>query len=304
MSEPKKHHYLPEFYQKRWANSDGEVHVYHRPYDQIYVQKKYPAAVGFEIELYAIPSLSEPTERQRLEIQLFGKIDRDASDALTFMEERGIPPTDPKLKQAWTDFLLSLIHRTPTAIANLKKHYIEKLSELDLQMEEIYTNLKGANDPPTFQEYLLHGSPRVFDETLATLLTSVVTSEATGNIINEMVWGVGRCNEQYHGLMTSDVPVLMTNGLRGNSACLLLPIGPDKFFIAAHNPKVIEAFNNVDAKKLERQINSAIVSQATKLVVANHARHRRFVENRFCVSTPQVSRYGFYVWDPPLDLKD
>ena len=30
MSDPKRHHYLPEFYQRRWVNADNEVTVYRR----------------------------------------------------------------------------------------------------------------------------------------------------------------------------------------------------------------------------------------------------------------------------------
>lgn len=42
-------HYVPIFYQKRWAiRPDRRVCVYSRPYKDVHVQRKHPKGVGYQ----------------------------------------------------------------------------------------------------------------------------------------------------------------------------------------------------------------------------------------------------------------
>lgn len=68
MSNPKRHHYLPEFYQKAWMGDDNKVTVYRRRHGgRLDIQRKAKKSVGWENELYADLSEADPELRQRVE---------------------------------------------------------------------------------------------------------------------------------------------------------------------------------------------------------------------------------------------
>lgn len=72
---PSKHHYIPEFYLKRWC-VDGERFVrYTRPRpNKLDVKRCYPGEAGFEYNLYRSPA-QDPHKAQLLETQFFAKVD-------------------------------------------------------------------------------------------------------------------------------------------------------------------------------------------------------------------------------------
>jgi hypothetical protein len=39
-----KHHYIPEFYLKQWAGSDGRLCEFNRPHKKVVAQMKHPSA--------------------------------------------------------------------------------------------------------------------------------------------------------------------------------------------------------------------------------------------------------------------
>jgi hypothetical protein len=57
MSIPIRHHFLAEFFQRRWADPlDGRVFRYTRPFRSVVVDKVYPSQTGYEKQLYSVPS--------------------------------------------------------------------------------------------------------------------------------------------------------------------------------------------------------------------------------------------------------
>jgi hypothetical protein len=82
---PEKHHYLPIFYQKRWAGADGQVCVYSKPHKEVKALRRHPDRVGFEFDLYTIPGV-EFEAASHLERRFFLQTDNDASQALASFE--------------------------------------------------------------------------------------------------------------------------------------------------------------------------------------------------------------------------
>jgi predicted nucleic acid-binding protein len=70
MSIPLKHHFLPEFYQGGWMGADRRVTVFARPRDRLSVKRRFPSETGYERELYAVETRTEPAERQALELEV------------------------------------------------------------------------------------------------------------------------------------------------------------------------------------------------------------------------------------------
>jgi hypothetical protein len=70
--EPRKHHYIPIFYQRRFANSNGLLWVYDR-LDKTY-KELHPKSICFEKDLYATKPKEQPRDR-RIESNVLSKVD-------------------------------------------------------------------------------------------------------------------------------------------------------------------------------------------------------------------------------------
>ncbi len=98
MSIPIKHHFLPEFYMRSWADLTGQVVAYGRPYKDVEVKRRYPSEIGFKKELYSIKSRTDPARRQEIESKFMAFVDNQASDALEFLLARNSKPEDAQLR--------------------------------------------------------------------------------------------------------------------------------------------------------------------------------------------------------------
>ena len=73
-----KHHYLPTFYQKRWAGSDGTAVYYTVPHKTAKALRRHPDQMGFQYDLYTIPGV-DFEKASYLERQFFLATDNDAA---------------------------------------------------------------------------------------------------------------------------------------------------------------------------------------------------------------------------------
>ena len=114
---PEKHHYIPVFYLKRWADKDGDgrLCVYSRPYDRVKANRKHPDATGYEDDLNAIRGADAETEGH-LEGRFFLRADNDAARALDILETGRGDLMDARLRSAWSRFMTTLLHRNPERV--------------------------------------------------------------------------------------------------------------------------------------------------------------------------------------------
>ncbi|MGV3458754.1 DUF4238 domain-containing protein [Sphingomonas sp.] len=281
MSDPKRHHYLPEFYQKPWMGDDNKVTVYRRRYaGKLDIQRKARKAVGWETELYSDLSEQEPGRRQRVERVFLKKVDDLASQALAEMLETGAPPVDKKRASAWARFLMSLLHRHPARIAALRQMVELKLDEIVASVRDDYPRLKGEDDPNTFEEYIAQSSNKLQDGALANLMPMIIDSKNVGNALMRMTWGVGILKRTRFKFVTSDRPLMTTNGLGLRESFLIVPISPYAYFIAATRAETIHTFRDANADDVVAGINHAVCLQAEHFVLSHNEGQTRFIENR------------------------
>ncbi len=76
----------------------------------------------------------------------------------------------------------------------------------------------------------------------ALALQTIIDSPQMGGHLNNMRWCVVTFKNEKHTLLTSDRPLIMTNGLIGKDDHLALQIGPRMLFVAINN---IETENNI-----------------------------------------------------------
>ncbi|MDQ0318972.1 hypothetical protein QO002_001110 [Pararhizobium capsulatum DSM 1112] len=82
-------------------------------------------------------------------------------------------------------------------------------------------------------------------------------------------------------LLTSDRPVIRTNGLISERGHIALPIGPRLLFIASHDTRFLRDLLRADQTGLVKECNRQVVEGAVRFVFAADESQARFIENRF-----------------------
>lgn len=89
--------------------------------------------------------------------------------------------------------------------------------------------IRGENNPPTFAEYVRQPAIFEVEKHLFDIFYSLVDNPGVGNKINETMWRVVDVPACCHPLLTSDRPVIRTNGLARKGGHIALPIGPRNY---------------------------------------------------------------------------
>ncbi|MCP1843614.1 hypothetical protein ACVIHI_003468 [Bradyrhizobium sp. USDA 4524] len=274
-----KHHYIPEFFLKQWTGSDGRLCEYARPYDKVKAQMKHPGGTGYVRGLYTLkgvpPELADAFENQFLSIA-----DGTAAVALRVMlDERKIPPMREKM--AWVRFILTLIHRTPEGVArNFEKLKAYYDGARPIELLKDYESLKQKNDPPTAEEWLEKNRERVTEISKLEVLANVMQSEKVGNRLLSMHWHLGRFENLKHTILTSDRPIVMTDGLKGDDSHIVMALSPQHMLCIAATDKVAQQVISMPPAEIIATWNDRMARQARKFVYGTNDRHLRFVENR------------------------
>lgn len=274
-----KHHYIPEFYLKQWAGADGRLCEYARPYDKVKAQLKHPGGTGYVRGLYTLkgvpPELEDAFENQFLSIA-----DGTAAVALRIMlDDRKIPPM--REKWAWVRFILTLIHRNPEGVArNFAKMeaYFDGAGVRELLKD--YDNLKQKDDPPTAEEWLAKNKGRVAEISKLEVMANLMQSELVGNRLLGMYWHLGRFVDLKHTILTSDRPIIMTNGLKADDSHMVIALSPQHMLVIAATEKVAKEVTSMHPTEIVATWNDRMARQARKFVYGVNDRHLRFVENR------------------------
>ena len=249
MSIPKAHHYLPKWYLARWAK-DGQVWEFRRrgPTQALVKKRVAPRGTAYEPNLYS-PSL----ETDFLQI-----IDDRGAKALS-MAEQNKSIAGPSDKGGLVQFVVSMIHRSPGRI-----NFLQKRLEDDLSNNELFSDV----ETDYFRNYAL--------EVFADLVGS---DQINGKLFDFKIFNflVGQGG---FDLLTSDRPVLISNGLHHRSAFVLMPSSPSTFLVLAAEKETAIYFASQKPKVLSKAINDAVVRQAEGLVIANTDQHYAFVDNR------------------------
>ena len=121
MSEPRKHHYVPVCYLKRWTTPADRRLCEHKlvPGRGVRPRRTAPGGTGYEVDLYRIHGVPADVA-QNFERRFMSLVDTDASRAL----EKIIAGTNDwtsRLRSGWTRFILSLLFRNPEAVATVKR---------------------------------------------------------------------------------------------------------------------------------------------------------------------------------------
>lgn len=280
-----KHHFIPVSYTKEWAGADGNVCEYSRPYDVVKPRRVNPDGTGYIRGLNTIPH-SDPAIAEYIERE-FLKITDDAGARVLQMLTSGSAITwTTKTRSAWSRFIVSLMTRNPEFVGHVGAEVAAFFDpERSKEVNERYRAIKRPEEPDTYEEYIAPtGNPAGRASAIA--MQRIIDSPLMGGHLNQMRWSIISFRNERHTLLTSDRPILMTNGLAGPDNHLIMPIGPRRLFIAANTAEVERAITNMHPRDVMEQVNDRVVSQARKYVWGTDDTQLRFVQNRFGKKLP------------------
>lgn len=281
MSKEGEHHYIPVFYLKQWAGADGRVCEFSKPYDRVKARRIHPDGTGYVRGLNTIPGLP-PHEADYLETYFMQLTDNYASRALRILLANTPWQFTNKERSGWSRFIVSLVARNPESIERLTAAGHALFDKALPEIEADYATRKLPTDPPTYAEFVAKTSPNPRGRAAAILIQKVIDDPQLGNFMNQMRWMVLYNGRPKNLLLTSDRPIVMTNGLTQENAQLLLPISPHHVFVATTSVKTENYIRDVwHRQQMIEQINDRIVKQSHQLVYGFSDAQLSFVTRRF-----------------------
>jgi Protein of unknown function (DUF4238) len=276
-----KHHYIPVFYSKQWAGQDGRLCEYSRPYDVVKPRRTHPDGTGYVRGLYTLPD-APPGKEHIIETHLMGKVDDWAAKAHRRMLEDGVSigRLDPCEALGWCQFLYSLIVRNPEHLLLIKKKLSEMSPEILESIRDEYDSLRGPGDPPTFNEYKAKFYNKPIPVPPARVLLNILSSKRVVTALATMKCVTADVSSAQRTLLTSDRPVIMTNGIDRSDAHIVLPISPSKLFIAAKEEHMLHKITSMGPEELVSISNSKVAEQAYRYAYGVDDSQLRFVSNR------------------------
>jgi len=266
MSKEGKHHYIPVFYLKQWTGADGRLCEFSKPYDRVKPKSVHPDGTGYVHGLNTIPGLP-PHETNYLEDYFMQLTDNYASRALRILLAKTPWKFTDKDRSGWSRFIVSLVARNPEALERLKDAGHALFDRALPAIEADYAKRKQPTDPPTYAEYVAKNSLNPRGRAAAILIQNIIDHPQLGNHINQMRWMVLRIERPKHLLLTSDRPIVMTNGLGYEDSQLFLPISPYHVFVATNNIRTENYIRSVmNRGQMVQQINDRVALQSHKFV--------------------------------------
>jgi hypothetical protein len=291
MNAPKKHHYLPVFYLKRWSGlPDGKLVEFRRPFGQLVKPRRvHPAGTGWASSLYSFDGLP-PELSQAIETDFMQPKDSMASDALSLLETRsGGGAWSSRLRQAWVAFMKSLLIRMPPDIIALKDNFINDWLNVGPGQEEAYQAARSPTDPLTAAEYFATTDKTFLANHALRNLPGLTDSKFISEIIMNMHWFVVDAPVGYE-LLTSDRPLRMSP-LKLDDAWAALPIGPTRVFWAVKHPRWEDHIRRNQRSDWVRAQNESVLRQASALAVGKTDVSLRFVQKHLGAE-PAQSFFG------------
>jgi hypothetical protein len=243
-------------------------------------RKVHPAGTAYIDGLNTVTGLPL-AEQQYLEDVFYKAADDDAARALRILFTP--PPWNMSVKErsGWSRFIISLMLRHPEAVQKHTKVAVELFREALPRIEGRYAKERGPNDPPTYSEYAAIHGPNPEGRTIVGLLQGIVDNEDLGRKLNSMRWMVLEERNPMFQLLTSDRPLLVTNGIGRPYGHIIMPISPFHIFVATNSVKTESNIRTAwKTGAFIPQINNRVACQSRKYVYGRDDAQLSFVSKR------------------------
>lgn len=238
--EGQRHHYIPVAYLKNWMNAEKKVCEYSKPYeDRVVALSKHPSGTGYVRGLYEFVGVEDREMRETLEREFMRPVDTRAAELLQEMLAGEQTMNNGEKRSSWTTFLLSLMFRMPEDIRYHKERYLENWYKTDPKHRKHYKKIWRPGLPTRVEDVIAQMDPKEIEWRALEALVPLMTNSRIGEYINRMQWGTYTLPFLAPALLTSDRPLILSDGLIDENSHILLPISPKKIFYAVNDRGVV-----------------------------------------------------------------
>ncbi len=267
MSAQQHQHYLPQSYQRGWADVSGRPHVYEWRHNKLICAPKSTKSTGAAPGLYFIPMA--PTGQQNVMEDKFWRIvDQWGADGLACLKSPD-PAAAAKLnRDRLATFIMSFQFRNPRAIGKIERE--AKQHVLQGCLKDDYAAHRRPHEPTTYEAFAVALDAPGLTEFGAECLRAQVRNKAIRAQLLTMAWDVVTVTDS-EPILTSDVPLILVKGLKDDDGCLILPLSPTEFFVAYNNGAIDmrqEMERSIQTGRFVPAMNKYVVQQKIEFVYA------------------------------------
>lgn len=247
---------------------------YHRiqatPYgDKVVATPKPPTHTGYIRGLYWLGG-ADPVLANRIETILMGRIDSNAAVAHRMILNDSISKLPRNVRLAWPRFVIGLLIRSPAQVANVYKRMTTPTTQ---EYRELQRNYRKDFPGGRYEDL-----PAEVIKTGALLTTARLMQNAeVEQMLNGMIWSVYDLGLPELSFLTSDRPVVMSNGVGNKGGHLAIPISPKKLFIAFRDEKIKAEIQALSPWHIRDAVNLSVVRNAIEVVWDTHANQLKMV---------------------------
>lgn len=280
-----KSHYIPKFYLKPWEGGDGKIEVFQRRSDGVIVSKRlHRKATGYALDLYKLPGV-DPVDEHKMESAFMAPIDDEAVHARDLLLG-DITPASVTTRNAWARFVLSLMLRNPEEVAQFKRSYTDLIMTPQAEFQAKYADMRKAEDPAVFEDWIVQYDDTHVERSAMFAISTFIEHPRVLRLLLGMHWIIIDTSSVERRLMTSDRPVMLTQGMLQYAGHYALPISPTRLFLAATTVHFAQRFASLPVGKIVREVNKMVVGQARKYVYAVDSSQLAYVRREMGKQAP------------------
>jgi hypothetical protein len=140
----------------------------------------------------------------------------------------------------------------------------------------------------TFDEFKQKYLANPVNTSISVMLPQLINSERVITEILRMRFVTADVRDAKHSLLTSDRPIIMSNGLIRPDAHIVMPLSPTRLFIAVRNNSTFDQIMQMTSNQLAYATNDAVALQARTYVYGVDDSQLRFVANRLGKMVPST----------------
>lgn len=272
-----RHHYVPEFLIKPWANH-GVVAGYW--WDSIAgllrCNQKGPKAFCYETDLFSLQS--EHHSKDQLERLFFEKVDTLGADARDQLLKGGVDSLSHDQRCNFARLLLSLDSRRPQFVAKVRTEGRQQLVHALDNDDQIMTAMVREGIDGTPSSYFEEQTKSLLEDRAVTGLQQITDNPKIGSTLLRAHWILVELTGTTQALVLSDRPMIRTLAYDHPMTVWALPLSPTTIFCAANARNAIERIRRINHRRLAIACNQAGASQADRYIFSVSDTDRSWLE--------------------------
>lgn len=264
-----------------WAKkTDQKIQVFRLDLLDLTTSRLAPKSTAYEQDIFALTrSTVGGNDQQFVETHCLQRIDSIAARILRKIETTGLTSLTPEDQSNWVFFLISLRLRHPENLHYIKTKATQYFKDSLNERPEEYDAISKAFDPPTLEEFVEKHIPGLAENFgLINFEQRIYCENLFKKMLRKSRWILQDFQGLKNHLILADYPSIYTAGIDDPNLVIILPIGPQKAFIAT-NPQNGDIIAQQSQKNLLRWINEMSINQARYRIYAQDMSPRRFILN-------------------------